>query len=48
MNEPVGLKLITEDKWEVRYSFHLLGVLEGNNKIITTVKTWHPTAGAKV
>ena len=40
-NEPVSLKLIAEDKWEVRYSFHLLGVLEGNNKRLTTAKTWH-------
>jgi transposase InsO family protein len=47
-NEPVGLKLIAEDKWEVRYSFHLLGVLEGKNKRITTVKTWHRTGGPKV
>ena len=47
-NEPVGLKLIAEDKWEVRYSFHLLGVLEGKNKRLTTMKTWHRTGGAKV
>lgn len=47
-NEPVGLKLIAEDKWEVRYSFLLLGVLEGKNKMITTVKTWHRTGGTKV
>lgn len=47
-NEPVGLKLIGEDKWEVRYSFHLLGLLEGKNKSITTVKTWHRTGATKV
>jgi transposase InsO family protein len=46
-NEPVGLKLIAEDQWEVRYSFHLLGVLEGKNKRITTVKTWHRTQKCK-
>ena len=40
-NEPVGLKLIAEDKWEVRYSFHLLGVLEGKNRRLTPVKAWH-------
>ena len=47
-NEPVGLKLIAEDKWEVRYSSHLLGLLEGKNKMITTVKTWHQPGGPKV
>jgi transposase InsO family protein len=26
--EPVGLKPIDNDKWELRYSFHLLGVLD--------------------
>lgn len=47
-NEPVGLKLIDEDKWEVRYSFHLLGVLEAKNKCLTPVKTWHRPRSAKV
>lgn len=47
-NEPVGLKLIAEDKWEVRYSFHLLGLLEVKNKMITTVKTWHRTRRPKM
>jgi len=47
-NEPVGLKLIAEDKWEVRYSFHLLGVLEGKNRRLTPVKAWHRARGSKV
>jgi transposase InsO family protein len=47
-NEPVGLKLIAEDKWEVRYSFHLLGVLEGKNRRLTPVKAWHRARGSIV
>ena len=47
-NEPVGLKLIDEDKWEVRYSFHLLGILEAKNKRLTPVKTWHRPKCANV
>jgi len=43
-NEPVGLKLIDEDKWELRYSFHLLGVLDERSKKIIPAPGWH---GAK-
>ena len=27
-HEPLGLRQIEEQKWEVRYSFHLLGILD--------------------
>jgi len=44
--EPVGLKPIDNEKWELRYSFHLLGVLDEKNKTITPAKGWHgATAG---
>lgn len=46
--EPVGLKPIDNDKWEVRYSFHLLGVLDERNKHITQAKSWHRTQTSKV
>jgi transposase InsO family protein len=39
--EPVGLKPIDEGRWELRYSFHLLGVLDERNKSITPAKGWH-------
>ena len=47
-NEPVGLKLIDEDKWELRYSFHLLGVLDERNKKIIPAQAWHRAKCAKV
>jgi hypothetical protein len=42
--EPVGLKPIDEERWELRYSFHLLGVLDERNRKITPATGWH---GAK-
>ena len=42
--EPIGLKRIDEDLWEVRYSFHLLGVLDQRTKKIKPAQGWH---GAK-
>jgi len=42
--EPVGLKPMDEDNWELRYSFHVLGVLNERTKKITPAKGWH---GAK-
>lgn len=35
--EPVGLKQIDEHKWELRYSFHLLGILDDSTKTIRPV-----------
>jgi len=42
--EPVGLKPIDEDRWELRYSFHLLGILDERTKNICPATGWH---GAK-
>jgi putative transposase len=39
--EPLGLKQIDEELWELRYSFHLLGVLNQRTKIIIAPKKWH-------
>jgi transposase InsO family protein len=39
--EPVGLKQTDEQKWEVRYSFHLLGTLDQRAKKIVPAKIWH-------
>lgn len=46
--EPLGLKQIEEGKWEVRYSFHLLGTLDQRLKKILPAKTWHQTNFKKV
>src|SRR5262249_6053959 len=42
--EPVGLKPIDEHKWELRYSFHLLGIFDERTKNISPATAWH---GAK-
>jgi hypothetical protein len=44
----VGLKPIDDGKWELRYSFHLLGVLDERNKTITPAKGWHGAKCSKV
>lgn len=46
--EPVGLKPIDNDKWELRYSFLLLGVLDERNKIIIPASTWQRPKPPKV
>lgn len=46
--EPIGLKPIDNDKWELRYSFHPLGVLDDRSKSIIPVKGWHRTKPSKV
>ena len=46
--EPVGLKPIDNDKWELRYSFHLLGVLDERNKNIIRATNWRRTKRQKV
>jgi len=43
-HEPLGLTQVDEQQWEIRYSFHLLGVLDQRTKKITPAKHWH---GAK-
>lgn len=40
---PVGLKRIAEEQWEVRYSFHLLGLLDQRVKRIVPAAGWHGT-----
>lgn len=42
-HEPVGLKQIGPEQWEVRYSFHLLGILDQQAKKIMPEQTWHRT-----
>jgi transposase InsO family protein len=39
--EPVGLKPIDEGRWELRYSFHLLGILDERTKNISPTTGWH-------
>lgn len=39
--EPVGLKPIDTGKWELFFSFHLLGVLDERTKKIVPAKGWH-------
>jgi transposase InsO family protein len=46
--EPIGLKPIDNDKWELRYSFHLLGVLDERNKTIIKAKSSCRTKASKV
>lgn len=46
--EPVGLKPIDNNKWELRYSFQLLGVLDERNKNIIPASRWQPTKPPKV
>ena len=39
--EPLGLMQIDEGQWEVRYSFHLLGLVDERAKRIVPAKGWH-------
>ena len=39
--EPIGLKPIDNDTWELRYSFHVLGVLDQRTNKISPAKGWH-------
>jgi transposase InsO family protein len=43
--EPIGLKQIGPDQWEVRYSFHLLGILDERTHNIVPANSWN---GAKL
>ena len=38
--EPLGLHQIDNDLWELRYSFHVLGVLDAQTKRIIPAKGW--------
>ncbi|MGH8491440.1 MAG: DDE-type integrase/transposase/recombinase, partial [Gammaproteobacteria bacterium] len=39
--EPIGMHPLDEFLWEVRYSFHLLGVLDERNQKINPPRQWH-------
>ena len=39
--EPLGLSPVDEYLWEVRYSFHLLGVLDERTLKINPPRQWH-------
>ena len=39
--EPLGLTPIDNDTWELRYSFHVLGVLDQRTNTITPAQGWH-------
>jgi len=39
--EPVGLQEIGEGRWEIRYSFHVLGELNEHSGKVIPVRTWH-------
>jgi transposase InsO family protein len=41
--EPVGLVQVDTDRWELRYSFHLLGYLDERKGEIVPAKGWHGT-----
>jgi transposase InsO family protein len=43
VQEPVGLKQIGPEQWEVRYSFHRLGILDQRTQKIIPAKNWHET-----
>ena len=43
--EPLGLTPLDEDLWQLRYSFHVLGILDGRTNKIMSAKDWH---GAKL
>jgi transposase InsO family protein len=38
--EPVGLKQLDHERWEIRYGFHLLGVLNERTQTIVSAKSW--------
>ena len=39
--EPIGLKQIDNALWELRYSFHLLGILDNRTRKIMPPTQWH-------
>jgi transposase InsO family protein len=46
--QPIGLKQIGPEQWEVRYSFHLLGVLDQRAHKIVRPNIWHGAKFKKV
>ncbi len=39
--EPIGLKPISDHQWELRYSFHRLGILDMRTLKVVSAKHWH-------
>ena len=39
--EPIGLVPCDNDRWEIRYSFHPLGVLDEPTQRIIPAEQWH-------
>jgi transposase InsO family protein len=48
VHEPLGLKQIAQQQWEVRYSFHLLGILDEQRKTVRPVTHWHRNNAKKL
>lgn len=46
--EPLGLRQIDQEQWEVRYSFHLLGILDQRVKKLMPAQSWHDRNLTKV
>lgn len=40
-HEPLGLTQVDDQQWEIRYSFHRLGILDQRLKRILPAKGWH-------
>ena len=40
-HEPIALVPVDNDRWEVRYSFHLLGTLNDRTQTISPALQWH-------
>lgn len=47
-HEPLGLKPLDEDRLEIRYSFHVLGVLDQRIHRIVPASSWHGQEAKKV
>lgn len=46
-HEPLGLTPLDNDTWELRYSFHRLGVLNDRIHKILPAQGWHGAKGQK-
>ena len=47
-HEPLGLKPVDNDIWELHYSFHVLGLLNQTTKKISLIPGWHGANSTKV
>jgi len=45
--EPLGLKQINQEQWELLYSFHRLGILDERTRTIIPFRKWHHAKGEK-